>query len=222
LALLVLKQSEDPDVVFGCVTSGRTAPVPDINNIVGPTIATIPFRVQVDREHLVRDYIDGIQSKAQAHTSWEHIGIQRIGNLSNAARLACSFQSLVTAQPSASESEKSSMLTFQNQQDQSDFLTYAINLEIIPHDDHLEAHVQYDPQVIQPMQMNRLLGQFEHIFAQLAHQRDNPIARVEDIKVISPEDTAEVQAWNNHIPDTVDECIHTLIEQRTKGHAGKK
>ncbi|KAH8811529.1 hypothetical protein F5884DRAFT_876794 [Xylogone sp. PMI_703] len=221
-ALLVSKQSEDPDVVFGCVTSGRTAPIPDIDNIVGPTIATIPFRVRVDEKHLIRDYVGEIQRRAQAHALWEHIGLHRIGNLSNEARLACSFQSLVTVQPSASRSTKPSMFIFQDQQDQPDFLTYAINLEIIPHDNHLEAHVQYDPKIIQPVQMNRLLGQFEHIFSQLVRQHDSSIARVEDIELISPEDTAEVHDWNSYIPDTVDECIHTLIKQRAESYADRK
>ncbi|KAM0526094.1 hypothetical protein ACHAPS_004378 [Verticillium nonalfalfae] len=45
-ALVVSQYTGDDDIVFGCLLSGRNMAVPDAEKIVGPTIATVPFRSQ--------------------------------------------------------------------------------------------------------------------------------------------------------------------------------
>jgi amino acid adenylation domain-containing protein/non-ribosomal peptide synthase protein (TIGR01720 family) len=46
-ALLLARYTGETDVVFGMVTSGRTAPIPGIEAMVGLLINTLPFRVQL-------------------------------------------------------------------------------------------------------------------------------------------------------------------------------
>ena len=46
-SLLLARYANETDVVFGMVTSGRTAPIEGIETILGLLINTLPFRVQL-------------------------------------------------------------------------------------------------------------------------------------------------------------------------------
>ncbi|KAH0522879.1 hypothetical protein TsFJ059_006666 [Trichoderma semiorbis] len=48
------------DVLLGSVTSGRTIPVKDIEEIVGPSIASLPLRVDIDSSATVSDVLRSI------------------------------------------------------------------------------------------------------------------------------------------------------------------
>ena len=47
-ALLVAKLSGSDDVTFGVTVSGRNAPIPGIEDLLSPTISTLPVRVKLD------------------------------------------------------------------------------------------------------------------------------------------------------------------------------
>ena len=51
-----------PDMVIGTVTSGRTIPVPGIEEIVGPCIATVPLRTDLRGVRTVRDLLGSVQA----------------------------------------------------------------------------------------------------------------------------------------------------------------
>ncbi|EAA31066.2 hypothetical protein GE21DRAFT_8575 [Neurospora crassa] len=50
------------DVVIGTVTSGRTIPVPGIEKIIGPCIATVPLRTDLASVRTVRDLLGNVQA----------------------------------------------------------------------------------------------------------------------------------------------------------------
>jgi amino acid adenylation domain-containing protein len=104
-AILASCYSNSEDVVFGVTLSGRTAPVPGIHEIVGPTISTMPIRVQVDRGDSVAKYLGNVQSQATEMIPFEHFGLQNIARISENAKAAANFQTLMVIQPSASQEQ---------------------------------------------------------------------------------------------------------------------
>lgn len=54
------------DVVIGTVTSGRTIPVPSIENILGPCIASVPLRTNLAKVLTVQDLITSIHAANRA------------------------------------------------------------------------------------------------------------------------------------------------------------
>ncbi|EGO53918.1 hypothetical protein NEUTE1DRAFT_148407 [Neurospora tetrasperma FGSC 2508] len=50
------------DVAIGTVTSGRTIPVPGIEKIIGPCIATVPLRTDLASVRTVRDLLGNVQA----------------------------------------------------------------------------------------------------------------------------------------------------------------
>ncbi|KAL7956003.1 non-ribosomal peptide synthetase, siderophore synthesis [Trichoderma compactum] len=53
------------DVLLGSVTSGRTIPVEDIEEIVGPSIASLPLRVDIDSSAAISDVLRSINESSR-------------------------------------------------------------------------------------------------------------------------------------------------------------
>ncbi|KAL8947889.1 MAG: hypothetical protein Q9222_005874 [Ikaeria aurantiellina] len=87
------------DVSFGLTLSGRDAPIDGVDSMIGPTIATVPFRTQFESQMSVEQYLRNVQSRALDLTPHQQYGLQEIKKLSPGARAACGFRSHVIVQP---------------------------------------------------------------------------------------------------------------------------
>lgn len=79
-AYLLSIYSNSKDVVFGFTVSTRSAENKKVNDIVGPMLNTIPFRVIIDDNLLLLEYLKKIQSNlinVIDHSYYSHINIQR-------------------------------------------------------------------------------------------------------------------------------------------------
>lgn len=70
LAIMWGSISGTSDVLLGSVTSGRTIPVENIEDIVGPSIASLPLRVQIDPSTTISDVLRDINESN--HKTMEH------------------------------------------------------------------------------------------------------------------------------------------------------
>lgn len=67
------------DVVFGSTVSGRDAEVPDIGDMVGLFINTIPVRARWDRTTTARDLLASVREHQSAVLPHQHVSLARIG-----------------------------------------------------------------------------------------------------------------------------------------------
>ncbi|KAH7245021.1 hypothetical protein BKA59DRAFT_510973 [Fusarium tricinctum] len=58
--------------------SGRSGPVAQIENILGPTLTTVPVHVQMDRKDSVTELPERIQQQSNDMMPYEHTGLQTI------------------------------------------------------------------------------------------------------------------------------------------------
>jgi amino acid adenylation domain-containing protein len=214
-ALIVSRYSDMDDVVFGITLSGRTAPVQGIECMTGPTIATVPFRVRFDPKQEIRILLQDIQKLSYDMIPYEQIGLQNIRRLHSDAEAACTFQSLIVVQPPADSSVQQNTLGLsQLNEDSTKLKTYALSLELVPSSNGLQILTQFDPEVVMPTEMQRILQQFEHVLQQLYSKIDSANQNIEDLEIISPADLATLKEWNQDIPETMKTCVHQLIEER--------
>ncbi|KAF4769418.1 hypothetical protein HAV15_008425 [Penicillium sp. str.  len=87
-------QSND-DVVFGIVSPGRAASVNGIEGMAGPTIATLPLRVQIDDNATVSHALRDLQERTVQLIPFEQVGLPEIAAMGPEAKQACSFQTLL-------------------------------------------------------------------------------------------------------------------------------
>ncbi|KAI0532277.1 peptide synthetase [Xylaria digitata] len=99
-AFLVSKYTALGDVVFGETLTGRNAPIPGVEEIEGPMIATVPVRVTVDPDATITEYLQEIHDNSVSGISHEHFGLQHIRRLSPDAREACELRTGIVMHPS--------------------------------------------------------------------------------------------------------------------------
>jgi amino acid adenylation domain-containing protein len=91
------------DVVFGETLTGRSVSVPGVEQIEGPMITTIPFRVRLDLEQTVAQYLHEIHGQTVRTIPHEHLGLQNIRRLSREAREACDLKTGLVLHPKEDE-----------------------------------------------------------------------------------------------------------------------
>ncbi|RMZ71371.1 non-ribosomal peptide synthetase [Pyrenophora seminiperda CCB06] len=220
-ALLISRYTENSDVIFGSVVTGRDAPVEGIEGIVGPTFTTIPVRVQVDANSTVGAYLQQVQAQSGSTDSFEHIGLQRIRNINSDTRMACSFQNVLVVQPEEEYDSHNGILNERQDLDEmGTFNNYGLMLECTPNRDGIYLNASFDSSIVTEFQMGRILDQLAHVLRQLLSREEKLL---QDVDMLCPEDYEHIRQWNQKTPEIHEQCIHTAIEvqaeQRPKAEA---
>ncbi|TLD19950.1 hypothetical protein PspLS_09529 [Pyricularia sp. CBS 133598] len=234
-AIVISRQTASDDVAFGVVNSGRQAPLPGIERMVGPTIATVPVRVRLPSEEPVANLLSNLQLQGVEMIPHEQFGLSRISKLGPGAEQACRFQSLLVVQPkvttatttaagkdSDSDSDSVSILFSQlNQQLGSgnetigQFETYALTVLCQLGAENIDVDLSFDAGVVSPATANLLARQFDQVFHQLCQPELSNLA-VDQVETIDEQDLRQIWAWNADVPETIEACVHDLFAQRAR------
>lgn len=209
------------DVIFGATVAGRQAALVGIERVAGPTIATVPVRIVLDRDLQVEEQLQRIQTQAAESMTYEHLGLQEIRKLSQEAELGCRFQALLVIQPAELSTPRNAVLrtispqTKNEIKDQADaFSTYALELIFSLKDSGVSIILNFDSAVIETERIQRIAKQFEH-FLRLLCSEDRRQTIIGDLELASKQDLQDIWAWNSEVPDTVELCIHDIIAEIT-------
>ncbi|KAF3492424.1 nonribosomal peptide synthetase [Arthroderma uncinatum] len=215
LALLISHYTNYEDVVFGVTVNGRGAPVPDIDEMTGPTFSTVPMRFTIGPDQTVLKALGSVQKKATDMISFEQAGLQFIRRISEDADAACQFQTHLVVQPQAVEVPQEVLVPQHGRcldiGENEKFASYAL-LVVCTLDEKCNAvdvAVNFDPRVMTEIQVRRFVQQFSHILLQV--QDPDPEVCLRQIQCISPEDLADLSLWNHSIPAPCDQCLHDMI-----------
>ncbi|KAH7042843.1 putative non-ribosomal peptide synthase [Macrophomina phaseolina] len=189
------------DIIFGVMTTGRQAPVPHIQRIAGPTIATVPVRILLDQNRPVSEMLQDIQSQSVEALAYEQTGLQNIRRFSSATKSACEFQTLLVVQPPQEPDETTLFRQASGQREQSltDFNSYALMVECKIQTTGLIVEASFDSTVLGGIQIERILRQFATGLRSLCGDKSG---KLRDIHVASEQDMLAVWAWNGkeHAP----------------------
>ncbi|CAG8904533.1 unnamed protein product [Penicillium egyptiacum] len=198
------------DVVFGVTLTGRRAQLLGIEDMSGPTIATVPFRVQVSPEMKVADVLQDLLNTGDEMLPFEQRGLYHIGRLGDEAAAACQFQNLVVIQSPQQHhyaylQEVTQDLHLENH---ATFGTYPLTLVCDLSENSMRVQAVYDEKVICETQMQRILNQLGTLLGSLVEQ---PQLALGEINIMSANDIDQLKKWNGQFPTKVDECMNDLI-----------
>lgn len=213
-AILMTAHTGSNDIVFGETMTGRDVPIDGIIDILGPTLTTVPTRIQVNPSWTVLEYLQKVNEMAAEVIPYQHVGLQYIRRLNTETAAACDFQNLLviqTAEEANTASGESKLWIPQDNSVSSSFFTYPLVLECntVGSSIHVDAH--YNDKVISRWHVQRLLYQLESILRQLLTTRPENNIKLDDVRVLSDNDLAEIRQWNNYKPSLVKQCIHSLF-----------
>jgi amino acid adenylation domain-containing protein/thioester reductase-like protein len=227
-ATLLSWYTATPDTVFGAVVSGRQAPVADIDRVAGPTIATVPVRIVVDEDIPVAELLRRTQAQATDMIPFEQAGLQNISRLSEEARRACEFQTLLVVQAAETSDRDTVNIAGQralfksvNHDEESllaeldAFSTYAITLTCDVNGPTVHLRVGFDSKVISTLEVQRLAHQLEHILRQFClPEMATSGLKVGQLNATPAHDLAIIWQWNKTVPETTVSSVHHLFQQR--------
>ncbi|OAA72235.1 Amino acid adenylation [Cordyceps fumosorosea ARSEF 2679] len=221
-AVVISQYTSNKDVLYGVTVAGRHAPVNGVEAMVGPTIATVPLRVQLDYGKTVGQLLTDMQQQAVDMIDYEQAGLLSISRVNAEARTACQFQTLLVVQPSKADTTIEYSVFADDEEEEGEsgpdsgflgaFDSYAINIICHLEPSGVWLQVNHDSAVFSSDATARMVAQMEHVLRQLCVPRnlDGPLA---EAVTISEADAAGIQRWNAQLPEAEDRCVHELIQE---------
>lgn len=212
LSLLISQFTASKDVVFGAVVSGRNAAVPGIEDMVGPTIATVPLRFRPANSLLVKEYLESIQQNATMMIEFEQTGLQNIAKASTEAANACEFQTLLVVQPEEADLDSTDSLgTWRTSTETAAFTSYAVMIECLLGKDGMRIRTSFDSQIVSEDRMASMITHFSLLAQELAM---NPNKKIGDVNILTEKDISMMWNWNIEVPQLQNTCPHdTFVQQ---------
>jgi amino acid adenylation domain-containing protein len=158
------------DVIIGNVTSGRMIPVPGIEEIIGPCISSLPFRLQFDDLATVEEILQETQRinrQSLEHSSLTLRDIVKAANVPNGSRI---FDVLFVWQQSLSSSTTPSRSTSIIRG--ADELEFKITLEFEPHSDHISYRATFDSSTVSECQIQYFFQQIDAVVELFLRETD--------------------------------------------------
>ena len=213
-ASVLATYTDSDDVVFGAIVVGRSLPVAGIGEMTGPTIATVPLRVQLNPEQKTSAALDAIQTDSIQTIPFEQDGLPQIRKMGSEAALACEFRSLLVVQGQGQELPQSSLFTPDPEYEDSEWAesTYFINVVCETGPSSIRFKITFDPNVVDTPSMQMIMHQLAHVTNRLIQDQNvNGSLLIGHLKEISPEGMSKIRDWNQHVPEAVDCCAHDMI-----------
>ncbi|KAI8633600.1 hypothetical protein F5Y19DRAFT_414203 [Xylariaceae sp. FL1651] len=215
-ALLIGQIINTDDITFGATVSGRQLPVAGIQDIIGPTIATVPVRIQIDWTASIRDFVRQLQQQAIEMIPFEQIGLHRLRHISEDTKQGSQFRTLLNVQPAQSELKTTRLWTRTDNEAQGRFDNFALILDCELRKSGIFLRLDFDQEVIQPRQAERLIHQLETVLLQLGRKSLDLAKPLADFHPISNHDLSEIWQWNAVVPEDVPVCLHDIIHNHVE------
>ncbi|KAF4228489.1 hypothetical protein CNMCM6805_002144 [Aspergillus fumigatiaffinis] len=216
-AVVVSRYTNSRDVVYGLTVTGRAASFTGIESIVGPTVATVPLRIQLNEEQAVEEALTALQLRVTDMAAYEQTGLQHIRNLGADAEAACQFQNHLVVQFSGdaqrSESSASVIATYDEAAARAGgFASYPLLVTCqLSNDPHtITVTADFDSRLIPAWKVERVLWTLETTLGALIKQPRRP---VRDLPALSTRDHQQLLEWAPTPPPEDAECLHRVIRQ---------
>ncbi|KPM39273.1 Nonribosomal peptide synthetase 13 [Neonectria ditissima] len=213
-ALTASSYTGSDSIAFGLVLSGRTSACPAAETTLGPTIAIVPVQVTLQKSATVEAFLKdraAARRQLQRDPSLQY-GVARIRAVSDAARIASGFQTLLNIRPRWYDPKESSEVAFDEMKEPAGPFALSVNVDL--EDDGVSVHAVADPTVVPERQLDWILHQFEHHLRLLT---EAPLqTKLHQVQQVSPVHLSEMVAWNSSLPKVEEGCIHELFRAQAR------
>ncbi|GKU05482.1 unnamed protein product, partial [Fusarium langsethiae] len=219
LALLLGAHTGSDDVAFGETLSGRDISLEHVEDILGPTLTTVPWRVKIDRDATVGHFLHTLHQNSAEVIPYQHTGLQHIKRLGGSIAVASDFRNLLVIQSSDSATDQQDLLEpLEEGANLESFFTYPLVVECLVKPNGLVLTIHHNEMVITSWQAGRLAHQFDALVKQLSHLSQEPNRKVAELQFCDHEDIQMIKGWNLGTRDTVNDSISSLFWQSAATH----
>ena len=214
-ALLLGHYSGTGDVLFGAVTAGRSAPVRDIEKIVGLFINTLPMRAEVVPRSDLTAWLRSLQEWQVASRQFEHVSLSRIQGWSEVPRGRALFDSLLVFEnipvDDALRHQAGAWLGI-GEAEVLEQTNYPLTLVAVP-GDSLLLKLSFDGRYFTTSTVVRMLGSLENLLTALPASAGRVLG---DLPLLAePERHVLLAEWNDTVrAELPGGVLHRLCEEQ--------
>ncbi|EFE30955.1 uncharacterized protein ARB_02149 [Trichophyton benhamiae CBS 112371] len=201
--------------VFGTIVSGRDEPMSGVKELIGPTIAIVPVRVDVNihGNELVGAYLTRVQAQIAKRKPVDHLGLQNISRVSHDAKQACGFQTLLVVQPGEESHVVTNALGVWRRVDKDvGRSSYALTIQCFLNREEIKMTAAFDASILETWLVKRMLAYFSFVTQELA-RADESHTLAQIVEKAPPGDINDIWNWNANIPTSTKECVHNLVSE---------
>ncbi|KAF2998580.1 nrps [Curvularia kusanoi] len=211
-ALLLSEYEGSDDVTFGNSLHGRNSLPHHLQDVVGPTVTTLPIRTQIDRSQSISSFIDSVQKQFSAMVPYEQFGLSRIQAISSSLKNAASFRTLLIVQVENAKSIAEEDIKLDEVE--RSLHEYPLVLTLEPKGPHIEIVATFDKLVISSWQAQRILTQFEQTFHRICSVPTDTM--LGDLDLASSSDKSIMFQRNACSHNALEICVHDLITEQVR------
>jgi len=200
-------------VVFGYLTSGRDAPVPGINEAIGPFINMLVCRMNMAGTNRLGAIIDQVQTDYMESLPHRYVSLAEVQHalkLSGATlfNTCLSYQRL---EPKLQPHD--SRISFEERVPIYDPTEYTISINIVTSDKDAIMDLDYWTDAISDGQASNIASTFTKSLENIVYHSQHMIER---LNFLGDYSWGQIKTWNNNIPETIEKCVHEVIQVQTK------
>ena len=188
--------SDSKDVVFGLTLSGRDAFISSIEGMVGPAIATIPFRIQLDPDTILEKFLNTIQAQILDIIPFQHHGLQNIRRINADTEAGCRFKSLVTVQPKNQVVADNGLLEKLRMTDYDLIDNMPLSIEFVPKEGHLQISCSFQSAYICEEEIELVLSYLKYVLEALSSV--TPISKLAQLPSVTGLETYRARSEAHH------------------------
>jgi len=212
-AIVLSRYSEERDVVFGNVVSGRPTSLKGFAEMVGLFINTLPLRVSVKPGTRVLDYLKSVQARQSAMQQYEWASVKQVREGAGISGSQLLFDSLMVfdntpLDDSLSRRHGNVEIT---EFARADSLTgHSLTLEVAPQRD-LTLRLVYDGSRFEEDTMRRVLSHLRNVLTSFTRSETQAL---DDLPLLTEAERREILVdWGRaRVQHQTNECLHTLFE----------
>jgi len=212
-AYLLSRYSNESDVVFGAIGSGRPADLPGVETMVGMFINTLPVRVHVQDDVSVLSWLQTLQGEFADLREYEYCPLVQIQGWSEVAGGEGLFESIAVYEnyPVSSDAAEGTNMAVQIRDVKAAEQTnYPLTLVAAP-GEQMPLRLLYDRKRFSQETVNRLLEQMALLLEQMVYASDKKMG---DLSLLSQAETdLMVLDWNNAgVDQSPKQSVHQVFE----------
>ncbi|MGW2348910.1 non-ribosomal peptide synthase/polyketide synthase [Actinacidiphila glaucinigra] len=201
------------DVVFGTTVAGRPTEVPDVENVIGMFLNTVPVRVALDPEETVLDLLRRIQGERLELMPYEYLGLGVLQAGTGHRRL---FDTLFVLRNNDTEDRLERLRTEHGATAVAnvDATHYPVNLIVTP-GQRVLVTLAHRPDVVPHESARALLDRFTLLLGRMAEDLAAPVGRLDPL--LPAEHAALEREWaGSRVPEPAETVADLLAAQAAR------
>jgi len=208
VALLLSRYSGHDDICYGVTVSGRNAPLPGIESIVGMLINSLPLRLQLDQQQSVGEFLLQLQSLHQADNRHAHASLADIQESSELDTGTALFEILLAVEnyPHADAVSQSNNCYLVEDVSSQHATNFPLTIMVDP-GQQIDFYLLYDTCRISGESIERLWRHLQTLLTGIVEHMDQPIS---SLPMLAAAELQQLQSWC--APETAAVSENTLLE----------